>query len=102
MTACKLFQPPRTPPQCFSNNSRNVILISSSTTIGLLTWPEIPNNFVPRLLGLPNDENQDAPRRRMVGHTATVSTLVTVVGHPKRPILAGNGGFKRGLPALPE
>eukprot|EP00983_Pelagomonas_calceolata_P073099 1152009-Pelagomonas_calceolata.AAC.2 len=35
----------------------------------------------------------------MVGHTATVSTLVTVVGHPYRPTLAGNGGFRRGLPA---
>ena len=31
----------------------------------------------------------------MVAH---VSTLVTVVGQPYRPTLAGNGGFNRGLP----
>ena len=29
----------------------------------------------------------------MSGATATVSTLVTVVGHPKTPTSAGNGGF---------
>jgi hypothetical protein len=33
-----------------------------------------------------------------VGDTATVSTLVTVVGQPYRPTLAGNGGFNLGLP----
>lgn len=37
-------------------------------------------------------------RRRMVGDTAMVSTLVTVVGQPKTPTLAGKGGFRRGLP----
>ena len=30
--------------------------------------------------------------------TATVSTLVTVVGQPHRPTLAGKGGLRRGLP----
>jgi hypothetical protein len=34
--------------------------------------------------------------------TATVSTLVTVVGHPNTPQLAGNGGFMRGLPGFPS
>jgi hypothetical protein len=34
----------------------------------------------------------------MVGATAMVSTLVTVVGQPKTPTLAGKGGFRRGLP----
>lgn len=38
----------------------------------------------------------------MVGATATVSTLVTVVGQPKSPILAGKGGFNLGLPCLPS
>ena len=38
----------------------------------------------------------------MVGQTATVSTLVTVVGQPYRPALAGNGGFSLGRPGLPS
>lgn len=49
----------------------------------------------------PKPANQLPPRRRMVGATATVSTLVTVVGHPNTPTLAGNGGFRRGLPWRP-
>lgn len=69
---------------------------------GLLTWPEMQYSLVPALFGRPKEANHDAPRRRMVGATATVSTFVTVVGHPNTPILAGNGGFKRGLPGLPS
>merc|ERR1712107_281703 len=43
-----------------------------------------------------------SPLLQMVGATATVSTLVTVVGQPKTPTSAGNGGFRRGLPCLPS
>lgn len=57
---------------------------------------------MPWLFLRPNPENQDAPRRKIVGDTATVSTFVTVVGQPYRPTFAGNGGFKRGLPGLPS
>jgi len=32
----------------------------------------------------------------IVGQTETVSTLVTVEGHPYRPALAGKGGFTLG------
>jgi len=38
----------------------------------------------------------------MVGQTATVSTLVTVVGHPHNPAPAGKGGFNLGFPGLPS
>ena len=38
----------------------------------------------------------------MVGETATVSTLVTVVGQPYNPHWAGKGGFNLGLPCLPS
>lgn len=38
----------------------------------------------------------------MVGHTATVSTLVTVVGHPQSPALAGKGGLSLGFPGFPS
>ena len=102
MTAKRLSQPPRTPPQCFSMRSRKGIDISSSTVHGLLTCPEMQNNFVPALFFRPKEANQSAPRRKIVGATATVSTFVTVVGHPYRPTLAGNGGFNLGLPCLPS
>ena len=56
--------------------------ISSSTLQGLFTWPEMQNSLVPVLFGRPMPANQAAPRRRMVGATAMVSTLLTVVGQP--------------------
>ena len=78
------------------------MLISSSTVHGLFTWPLMQNSLVPRLFSRPNESNHEPPRRRMVGATATVSTLVTVLGQPYRPLFAGNGGFRRGLPWRPS
>ncbi len=69
---------------------------------GLLTCPEMQKSLVPAFPLRPNEANQLAPRRKMVGATATVSTFVTVVGQPYRPTFAGNGGFNRGLPGLPS
>jgi hypothetical protein len=48
----------------------------------LFTCPEIQKSFVPALFFLPKELNQDAPLLMMVGQTDTVSTFVTVVGHP--------------------
>lgn len=58
--------------------------------------------FVPEFRSRPKDANQVPPRLHMVGATATVSTFVTVVGHPNTPISAGNGGLSLGLPCLPS
>ena len=100
--ALRLSHPPTTPLQCLSMSSLSGILISSSTVIGLFTLPEMQKSLVPELFGRPNPLNQEAPLLIMVGTTATVSTLVTVVGQPYSPELAGKGGFILGRPGLPS
>src|SRR3712207_6885560 len=51
--------------------------------------------FRSEFFGRPKPANQAAPRRRISGTTAMVSTLFTVVGAPYRPTAAGKGGFSR-------
>jgi len=56
--------------------------IASSTLQGWFTWPEMQKILVPVFRGRPIEANQLAPRLQISGETATVSTLVTVVGQP--------------------
>src|SRR5262245_234228 len=71
---------------------------------GLSTWPQTEKSLVPVLLGLERQSPlyQAAPRVRMWGTAASVSTLLIVVGIPKSPAAAGNGGLILGLPRLPS
>ena len=52
--------------------------------------------------GLPNEANHLPPLLKIVGTTAMVSTLLTMVGHPYKPTKAGKGGFNLGCPLFPS
>merc|ERR1740130_1696620 len=78
MTASKLSQPPSTSLQCFWSRSLRGMLISSSTVVGLLTWPEMQKSLVPALLGRPKPENHDPPLRRIVNNPTTVEEEMSI------------------------
>ena len=54
------------------------------------------NILVPVFFGFPNEANHFPPLRSIVGTTAIVSTLLTIVGQPYNPTNAGKGGFNLG------
>ena len=65
-------------------------------------WPEIEIICVPGLLGVPVFLNSAAPRRRITGTLASVSTLFTTVGFWYSPFTVSRGGRLRGQPFLPS
>ena len=69
---------------------------------GEFTFPDIQKILVPVFLGFPIEENHLPPLLKIVGTTAIVSTLLTIVGHPYKPTRAGKGGFNLGCPLLPS
>jgi hypothetical protein len=62
----------------------------------VFTFPDIQNIFVPVFFGFPIEANHLPPLLSIVGTTAIVSTLFTIVGQPYSPTNAGNGGFNLG------
>src|SRR5258708_6222175 len=100
MTAFSL-RPFHTPPHS-SIRSLKGIPIGNSRLPGFSTWPETEKITVPPEFTGPNPANQAAPLRMMVGTEAKLCALLMVVGVPNKPKLAGNGGWKRGLPGLPS
>ena len=69
---------------------------------GFLTCPERPTSLGPPFFSVPCSCHQSPPRSMIVGTQAIVSTLLTIVGHENSPTTAGNGGLRRGCPALPS
>ena len=63
---------------------------------GVFTLPDIQNIFVPVFFDFPIDANHFPPLLKIVGTTAIVSTLLTIVGQPYNPTRAGKGGFNLG------
>src|ERR1035438_7520867 len=109
-------QPPLGPPSCTALNSRpclmpppissttSRIVIPMGTSIRPPRWifPASANTFVPRLVLVPNAANALAPWRRIHGTQASVSTLLMMVGLPRKPGSTGYGGRSLGMPRLPS
>src|SRR2546425_12045146 len=81
---------------------RSVTAHEASYTPGFFTRPEIEYIRVPPSVLVPSAANHSAPRLMMGGTQQIVSTLFTIVGAPKAPLIAGNGGLILGQPFLPS
>src|SRR4029453_14356186 len=92
---------PLTPP-AVSINRRRVIDTGASYTAGFFTRPDTEYMRVPPCVLVPSPANHAAPRVMIGGTQHSVSTLLTIVGCPKAPLIAGNGGLIFGQPFLPS
>ncbi len=77
-------RPPLTPPAS-SSRSAAVLPIGTQYTPGRSTCPETAKNFRPVPPSAPCRFHQSAPRCRMTGTCANVSTEFISVGWPHRP-----------------
>ena len=82
--------------------SLKVVPIGTSTKPTLLILPAKANTFVPFDFSVPIEANASAPSKIITGILAHVSTLLTLVGLPNKPLTAGNGGFNVGSPREPS
>src|SRR5579872_3566952 len=65
-------------------------------------WPHRQKSFVPVEPGVPTEAKASPPLATISITFASVSTLFTMVGLPKRPLRTGNGGLLRGSPRRPS
>src|SRR3972149_3809673 len=63
--------------------------------------PDPENIRVPPCVRVPREANHAPPRLTMWGTGLIVSTLLTIVGMPKAPRIAGHGGLALGPPPSP-
>src|SRR5262249_4348832 len=95
---------PLTPP-AISISCRKVIDTDASYTAGFFTRPDTEYMRVPPCVLVPSPANHSAPRLTIGGTQQSVSTLLTIVGCPNAPLIAGNGGLifaQRFCPASDE
>src|SRR2546425_10365431 len=92
---------PLTPP-AIAISCRKVIDTGASYTAGFFTRPDTEYMRVPPCVLVPSPANHSAPRAMIGGTQASVSTLLTIVGCPKAPLMAGKGGLILGQPFLPS
>ncbi len=60
------------------------------------------NTWVPRERPMPSAAYAAPPSARTIGTAHSVSTLLTTVGWPNSPAIAGIGGLARTSPRLPS
>ena len=100
ITALSFF-PSLTPPAS-SSKVLNGVPNGISKLPGLFTWPDTEKHLKPALSLVPKELNQSGPLLIIFGIEAKVSTLFIIVGEPKSPLTAGNGGLYLGKPFLPS
>jgi hypothetical protein len=89
------------PPTALSS-SATVMPIGNSYTPGNSQSPEMLNSFKPVDFSVPKPLNHAPPLAKIAAAHAKVSTLLTMVGLPLKPVSTGNGGRLRGSPRCPS
>src|SRR3954470_4408108 len=105
--AARTGRPVSVPPPYASTSSRRLTPKGSSTMPPCLTLPASWKTWVPRDRPVPSPAYLCHPgppstvSLKIIGTAHSVSTLLTAVGLPQRPLIAGIGGLARTSPRRP-